>query len=113
MAELRIRHARLPTPAVIVCADEIGAGKPDPEGFRTAARRLGIEPERCVVVEDAPPGIEAAHAASMYAIGVVGTYEGEHRARAEVTVPGVRYLEVQASGRGLRVILSDPPASER
>lgn len=108
VAELRIRHTHLPIPPVLVCADEIKAGKPDPEGFLTAARRLGVEPWRCVVVEDAPPGIEAARAAGMRSIGIVGTYPREKLARADATVPGVRCVEVEGSGPGLRVIVREP-----
>ncbi|HVH21651.1 MAG TPA: HAD family hydrolase [Pseudonocardia sp.] len=36
--------------------DDISAGKPDPEGYLLAARRLGVDPARCLVVEDAEPG---------------------------------------------------------
>src|SRR5690349_13284782 len=65
VASLRISHTRLPAPPVLVCADEISRGKPHPEGYLTAARRLGIEPTGCVVVEDAPAGLEAARTAGM------------------------------------------------
>lgn len=110
VAELRIRHTRLPTPPVLVCADEINAGKPDPEGFLTAARRLGVEPRCCVVVEDAPPGIEASRAAGMRSIGVVGTYPREKLARADATVSGVHSLKVECSGARLRVVIRALPA---
>ncbi|HUF70536.1 MAG TPA: HAD-IA family hydrolase [Longimicrobiales bacterium] len=110
VAELRIRHTRLPVPSVLVCADDINVGKPDPEAYLTAAARLGVEPERCVVVEDAPPGIEAARAAGMRAIGVLGTYGREALARGHCIIPGVRWMEVEASRSGLRVRLRQPPA---
>jgi beta-phosphoglucomutase family hydrolase len=50
---------------VIVGADDVSRGKPDPEVFLTAAQLLGLPPERCVVFEDAPLGIEAARRAGM------------------------------------------------
>jgi beta-phosphoglucomutase family hydrolase len=54
----------------LVSAEDVQRGKPDPQVFLTAAERLGVPPARCVVVEDAPAGIEAAHRAGMRAIGV-------------------------------------------
>ncbi len=52
----------------IVSADDVTHGKPDPEIFLKAAARLGVPPERCVVVEDAPAGIEAARRGGMRSI---------------------------------------------
>lgn len=54
----------------IVTGDDVRHGKPDPEVFLLAAGRLGVEPRRCVVVEDAPAGIEAARRAGMASIGL-------------------------------------------
>lgn len=55
---------------VIVSAEDVTAGKPDPQVFLKAADHLGIPPSRCIVVEDAAAGVEAAHRASMRSIGV-------------------------------------------
>jgi beta-phosphoglucomutase len=57
----------------IVTGMDVTRGKPDPQVFLLAAERLGVPPPRCVVVEDARPGIQAAHAAGMKAIGLVST----------------------------------------
>lgn len=54
----------------LVSAEDVRAGKPDPEVFLTAAARLGVAPARCVVVEDAAAGIEAARRGGMRSIGV-------------------------------------------
>ncbi|WP_432077005.1 HAD family hydrolase [Streptomyces wuyuanensis] len=54
----------------LVSAEEVAHGKPRPDVFLEAARRLGTEPAHCVVVEDAPPGAAAAHAAGMRCIAV-------------------------------------------
>ncbi|KOX25449.1 HAD family phosphatase [Streptomyces ardesiacus] len=59
--------ARLRT---VVSADEVARGKPAPDVFLEAARRLGAEPARCVVLEDAAPGAAAAHAAGMRCIAI-------------------------------------------
>lgn len=53
-----------------VSADEVAHGKPEPDVFLEAARRLGVAPESCVVLEDAVPGIRAARAAGMRCVAV-------------------------------------------
>jgi len=54
----------------VVSAEDVTAGKPDPQVFLTAAARLGASPSQCVVVEDAAAGVEAARRAGMRSIGV-------------------------------------------
>lgn len=58
----------------VVTAQDVTVGKPDPQVFLTAASRLGIAPERCIVVEDAPAGVEGARRAGMRCIGVTNTH---------------------------------------
>ncbi|CAN5749691.1 beta-phosphoglucomutase family hydrolase [soil metagenome] len=63
-----------PMPLAIVGGDEGFAGKPTPEIFLEAARRIGVAPERCIVFEDAPFGIEAARRGGMRAVAVCSTH---------------------------------------
>lgn len=56
LARARIAAAELVPPSVLVTADQVAHGKPAPDPFLLAAERLGVAPERCLVVEDAPPG---------------------------------------------------------
>lgn len=60
--------------AAIAAAEDVTHGKPHPEVFLVAAARLGVEPRRCVVLEDAPPGLEAGRRAGMPTIGVLSTH---------------------------------------
>jgi len=99
VATLRIRHTHLPMPRVLVCADEITRGKPDPEGYLTAAERLGKKPEECVVIEDTPAGLEAARAAGIPSIGVVGTYPATALVMADLVVPSLSALPVELIDR--------------
>jgi beta-phosphoglucomutase len=57
----------------VVTGRDVERGKPDPQVFLLAAERLGAPPARCVVVEDAPVGVAAAHAGGMKAVGVLST----------------------------------------
>jgi HAD superfamily hydrolase (TIGR01509 family) len=56
--------------ATTIAGDEVEHGKPAPDMFLLAAERLGVEPARCVVVEDSPPGVAAGVAAGMPTLGV-------------------------------------------
>jgi HAD superfamily hydrolase (TIGR01509 family) len=63
---------RLPagTFATLVTGDQVSNGKPDPEAYLTAAARLGVEPSRCLAIEDSPAGVASAEAAGCVVIGV-------------------------------------------
>ena len=74
LATCRLAHARLPTPGVMVSADDVSNGKPDPEPYLTGARLMGMKASDCLVVEDAPAGIQAAHAGGMKVIAITSTY---------------------------------------
>ncbi|MBS1843146.1 MAG: HAD-IA family hydrolase [Actinobacteria bacterium] len=65
LATARLRGAGLEPPSVLITADSIKRGKPDPEPFLLGARELGVEPARCLALEDAPSGIESARAAGI------------------------------------------------
>ena len=67
----------------VVSAEDVTIGKPDPQVFLTAAAKLGTAPSRCVVVEDAPAGTEAARRAGMRSIGVLTMHD---RVEADIVV---------------------------
>ncbi|MEU5695795.1 HAD-IA family hydrolase [Actinosynnema sp. NPDC020468] len=75
VARARLLAAGLPVPDVLVTADDVRVGKPDPEGYLTAAALVGVSPAECVVFEDAPAGVAAARAAGMRVVGVAGTVD--------------------------------------
>jgi sugar-phosphatase len=74
LAHVRLSTAELRVPEVLVTADRVARGKPDPEGYRLAARELGVDPAHAVVFEDAPAGIAAAKAAGARVIGITTTH---------------------------------------
>lgn len=73
----RLRRAGLPVPSVLVCAEDVAAGKPSPEAYLLAAERLGTPPSASLVIEDAPAGIEAARAAGMRVLALTTTHAAD------------------------------------
>ncbi len=71
---------------------EIAHGKPHPEVFLKAASKIGLTPERCIVVEDAPAGVKAAKAAGCAVIALTGTVPREHLGEADLVVDSLREL---------------------
>jgi len=76
LAVSRLRAVRLPVPDVLVTADDVAHGKPAPDGYLQAAARLGLPPERCVVVEDSASGVSAGRAAGCRVVGIAGDQLG-------------------------------------
>ena len=74
LAPARLGAVGLPAPAVLVTAEDVKNGKPHPEPYLAGARRLGLQPGDCLVVEDAPAGVQAGRAAGMRVLGVASTH---------------------------------------
>ena len=85
LATSRIAAAGLRTPGVLVTADHVAVGKPDPAPFLKGAELLGFSPDRCLVIEDSPAGVQSAKAAGCAVIGVLTTH-------AELDAPSVASL---------------------
>ena len=75
LANARLRAAGLPVPAVLVTPELTANGKPDPEPYLLGASLLGVAPDACVVLEDAPAGIAAGLAAGMRVVAVLTTHD--------------------------------------
>ena len=104
LAEARIAAAQLVPPSVLVTVDDVTHGKPHPEPFLEAARRLGADPRRCLVVEDAPKGLEAARAAGCFTLAVVTTTPRE-ALRAAAVVTDLSEIRFDGDQEGIRVRL--------
>jgi mannitol-1-/sugar-/sorbitol-6-phosphatase len=109
LAKARISAAKLETPTVIVTADDVVNGKPHPEPFLQAARLLDVDPQRCLVVEDAPKGLEAAQAAGCFTLAVVTTTARE-ALNADAIVTDLSEIRFDVDREGIRVSLVDQPA---
>jgi HAD superfamily hydrolase (TIGR01509 family) len=78
----------------IVSADDVTRGKPDPLVFTLACARLGLAPGRCIVVEDAPAGVEAGKAAGAWVVAVLMHHPASALARADRIVEKLSDLSV-------------------
>ena len=108
MATNRLIYIGLPIPPVLITADDVSRGKPDPEPYLLAAKGLGFAPSACVVIEDAPAGIQAARAAGMRVIAVATTHAPEELVEADVIVERLLDLQLvpgQPATAGLSLIV--------
>lgn len=76
----------------IVSGEEVSRGKPEPDVFLKAAQKLGVSPSRCVVVEDAPQGVEAARRGGMRVIAVAARQPPERVKNADRIVTSLSEL---------------------
>lgn len=100
LATARLRAAGLPLPPLLVPAEAVRAGKPDPQGYRAGALALGVAPAGCVVVEDAPAGVEAGRRAGMRVVAVTTTHAAGALAGADLVVGTLADLRVKVEPDG-------------
>ena len=100
LASGRLRFCGLPVPRVLVTADDVVHGKPHPEPYLKGAELLGFRPEECLVIEDAPAGIQAARAGGMKVVGLASTYAADTLGEADAVVGGLARIRVSSNGTG-------------
>lgn len=74
---IRLKAAGITPPAILITAEDVTKGKPDPQGYIEAARRLGFSPSETIVFEDAPAGIAAGKAAGAHVLVVASMLKPE------------------------------------
>jgi sugar-phosphatase len=100
LATTRMRRFGIPVPDILVTADDVRHGKPDPEPYRRGAELLKANPTDCVVFEDAPAGIRSARSAGMKVISLPTTYPASELHEADVIIAGLGSLKVSLDGAG-------------
>lgn len=105
LAQTRLECAGLPLPSVLIAAEDVRQGKPDPEGYLLAAGSLHAAPADCLVFEDTPAGIDAALAAGMQVLGLTTTCSRE-QLRGVPCVPDFTALGVDGAGRARLVTIT-------
>jgi sugar-phosphatase len=99
----RMKVAGLPLPKILVGADDVTKGKPDPEPYLKGAELLGFAASQCIVMEDAVAGVRAAHAGKMDVIAVATTYKAEELREADAVVLNLSQIRVTHSQGKLRI----------
>lgn len=108
LAEIRLEAAGFPRPEVLVPADEIERGKPDPQGFLLASQHLGVAASDCLIFEDTAPGIEAGLRAGMKAVGLLTTFTREQLG-AEWAVRNFTDVSIERTDDGFVVEINTVP----
>lgn len=103
VATARLVAAGVPIPRVMITAESISRGKPDPEAYIKGAAELGVAPADCLVVEDAPAGATAARAAGMRLLGLATTHTAAELEPADLIVPDLTHIAVRLVGDRLEV----------
>ncbi|MDC9595059.1 HAD-IA family hydrolase [Xenorhabdus sp. IM139775] len=112
IAKTRLAYCGITEPKALVTAEKVRAGKPDPEGYLQAAEKLGVDIRRCLVVEDAPGGIEAGHRSGAFVIAVATTYNPS-KFPSEVVVSDLRDIIVTNVGEEGKMQLTVKPVNNR
>lgn len=94
LARLRLSSVGMPIPDVVVSSADVSLGKPAPDGYLLGAKRLGREAARCVVFEDAPPGIAAGRAAGARVIALGTTHPDADFTGADAVIPDFARLSL-------------------
>ncbi|MEV2254681.1 HAD family hydrolase [Streptomyces sp. NPDC050147] len=103
LAEARLAEVGIDA-AMLIAADDITRGKPDPEPFLLAAAKLGVDPARCVVFEDAPAGLTAGRAAGMTTVALATTHTAGELF-ADVVVKDLSDVSAQSTEGGVEIVV--------
>ncbi len=98
LATARLQLAGIPLPEVLVTAEDVANGKPHPEPYLKGAQLLGVKPAECLVIEDAPAGIQSAHAGGMKVIALASTYPASALTEADVVLQKLAQIQVGLNG---------------
>ncbi len=98
LATARLQLAGIPLPKVMITADDVVNGKPHPEPYLKGAEQLDVNPQECLVIEDAPAGIRAAHAGGMKVIGLTSTYPASALGEADAVVHKLQQINIGLDG---------------
>jgi sugar-phosphatase len=110
LAERWLREAGLPLPDVLVAADDVLVGKPNPAGYFRAADELGFPPAELVIFEDSPSGLAAGYAAGARVIAIASTLTAAGL-EAHDWLPDFRDVSFRAGNDGVSILTIGRPLS--
>jgi sugar-phosphatase len=88
----------LPVPEVLITSDDVTYGKPHPEPYLKGAEGLRYRPAECLVIEDAPAGIQSARAGGMKVLGITSTYRADSLRQADAVIAKLGQIRVTLNG---------------
>jgi sugar-phosphatase len=103
LAESSIKKAGLPEPPILITADDVQTGKPNPEPFMRAMGVLDVSPEECIVIEDSPHGIAAGLAAGVRVLAVGTTFPPHLLDAANWLLPNLEKITVTSDADGIHL----------
>jgi len=98
LASARLQFCGLPVPEILITSDDVTNGKPHPEPYLKGAERMGVTPADCLVIEDAPAGIQSARAGGMKVMGLASTYAAVRLREADAVVQKLGLIRVATNG---------------
>ena len=116
LAQNRLRHCGLPVPKVLITSDDVIHGKPHPEPYLKGAEGLRYRAAECLVIEDAPAGIQSARASGMKVLGITSTYAADALRQADAVIGTLGQIRVTSNGTsklGVEVLSGILPTGDR
>ncbi|RPD66747.1 phosphatase [Lentinus tigrinus ALCF2SS1-7] len=106
-ASAALKAAGVPVPDVFVVSEDVEKGKPEPDPYLLGAKRAGVDPARCLVVEDAPAGVRSGRAAGCKTLGLITSHTREQleEAQPDYLVSNLSKVTMKPTENGVQVII--------
>nr|WP_219606657.1 sugar phosphatase [Pectobacterium sp. CFBP8739] len=105
IASARHHRGELPAPRAFITAEQVAKGKPHPDAYLLGAQQLGLKPEECVVVEDAPAGVLSGLAAGCKVIAVKAPADTPKLDQVDLVLDSLEQIEIETLPNGAKVLL--------
>lgn len=105
IASARHHRGELPAPRAFITAEQVAKGKPHPDAYLLGAQQLGLKPEECVVVEDAPAGVVSGLAAGCKVIAVKAPADTPKLDQVDLILDSLEQIEIEPLPNGAKVLL--------
>ncbi|KAI9001364.1 phosphatase [Trametes punicea] len=106
-AHAALKAAGIPVPDVFVVSEDVERGKPEPDPYLLGAKRCGVDPGRCLVVEDAPAGVRSGRAAGCKTLALITSHTREQidEAKPDLVVPNLSRVAMKPVENGIEVTI--------
>ncbi|KAI0722238.1 phosphatase [Cerioporus squamosus] len=107
-ASAALAAAGIPVPDVFVVSEDVEKGKPEPDPYLLGAKRAGVDPSRCLVVEDAPAGVRSGRAAGSKTLGLITSHSREQmeEVKPDYLVSNLSKVTMKPTENGVQVVIN-------